>query len=68
MPRSAEYLGIEIRNHIKKLRKKRKGKRKECAQRIGIIKKTKELRKAHVKTGTTSVLRMGVVPGRVRRH
>ena len=50
MSRSVEYLGIEIRNHIQKLRKKRKEKRKECAQKIGVIKRTKELRKAYVRT------------------
>ena len=50
MSRSVEYLRIEIRNHIQKLRKKRKEKRKECAQKIGVIKRTKELRKAYVRT------------------
>ena len=34
---------------------------------VRIIKKTKEFRKAYMRTGTTKVLRMGVVPGRVWR-
>ena len=40
-----------------------KGKMKTCAQRNGIIKKTKEFNQAYVRTGTYKVLRMVMVPG-----
>ena len=58
-------MGIDVRNQTKKLGKKETGKGKTCEQRIAIIKKTKEFRKAYMRTGTNNVLRMGVVPGRV---
>ena len=38
-----------------------------CVQRIGILKKTKEFRKVYVRTGTNTVLWMGVVSGRLWR-
>ena len=53
----------EIRR--KNLGNKEKGNREVCAQRIGIIKKTKEFGKEYTRTGTNKVLRMVVVPGRV---
>ena len=66
MSRTVEHLGIEIRNQTIMWETK-EGTRKSCAQRIGIIKKTKELGKACMRTGTNTVLRMEVVPGRVWR-
>ena len=48
-----EFFGTDFRNQTKKLSEKEKGKRRTCVQRIGINKKTKIFKKAHMRTGTT---------------
>ena len=63
MSRSKEYLRTDIRNQTNKVGQR---KRKKCVQRIGIIKKTTELRKSNMSHGTNKVFQM-VVPGRAWR-
>ena len=54
------------RNHTKKLGKTmKKTTERHCFQKIGIVRRTKEFRKASVRTGTNNILRRGAVSGRV---